>query len=78
MAKSDTPRQAREQLAVGGDGLTIVAFLLSFGLFIGGMFVMGRAFSMPGAEAIAFAGGLLLSALGCWVMMHFMRFFDGA
>ncbi|MBV0895390.1 hypothetical protein [Microbacterium sp. NC79] len=78
MAKPETPRQSREQLAVGGDGLTIVAFLLSFGLFIGGIFLLGRSFSVTGAEFAVFAGGLLMCTLGCMVPMHFMRLFDGA
>lgn len=78
MTSSQSPRQNREQLAVGGEGLTIVAFLLSFGLFIGGIFLLGRSFSVPGAEFALFAGGLIMSTLGIMVPMHVLRWFDGA
>ncbi len=78
MASQESTRQTGERIALGGEGLTVVAFILSFGLFLGGIFLLGRSFAVTGAEFALFVGGLLMCTLGCMVPMHLLRRFDGA
>ncbi|MBL3700682.1 hypothetical protein [Leucobacter luti] len=46
---------------------TIIGFIISAVLVFGGFYLMGLAFSVPGAEIWLFAGGLGVDALGLWI-----------
>ena len=55
----------------------IIAFVVSFAIFLGGIYVMGSAFYVPGFEAPVFIAGLLLSALGIFIPIHVLKRIDG-
>ena len=55
----------------------IIAFVVSFAIFLGGIYVMGSAFYVPGFEAAVFIAGLLLSALGIFIPIHVLKRIDG-
>jgi hypothetical protein len=47
--------------------MNALAFLISFALFVGGLWVMGAAFGVPGYELPVFLGGILMSTLGIFI-----------
>ncbi|RZU66634.1 hypothetical protein EV379_2997 [Microterricola gilva] len=52
-----------------------IAILAILG-FIGGLLLMGYAFSTPGAEMAMFAGGILTVALSIGLPIHLLEKFD--
>ncbi|SJN10679.1 hypothetical protein FM113_09800 [Leucobacter sp. 7(1)] len=46
---------------------TIIGFIVAAALVFGGFYMMGMAFSVPGAEFLLFAGGIVVDAIGLWV-----------
>lgn len=56
--------------------MNIVAFIVSFGLFIGGLFMMGEAFAATGYELPIFLGGILVTTLGCLIPIHVLKRLD--
>lgn len=56
--------------------MKILAFVVSLVIFVGGMYVMGSAFYVPGAEGFVFFGGILLCALGIAIPVHVLKRID--
>ena len=56
--------------------MNIVAFIVSFALFIGGLFMMGEAFAATGYELPIFLGGILVTTLGCLIPIHVLKRLD--
>lgn len=52
-----------------------IAILAILG-FVGGLLLMGYAFSTPGAEMAMFAGGILVIALSIGLPIHLLEKFD--
>lgn len=57
--------------------MNIIVFVLSLVLFVGGFWVMGSAFYVPGIESLVFGAGLLLTSLGVFIPIHFLKRVDG-
>ncbi|GAA1629586.1 hypothetical protein [Leucobacter chromiireducens] len=68
---SETPAQQRSPFVPNPHprhgATTIIGFLVSAILVFGGFYMMGMAFSVPGAEFLLFAGGIIVDAIGLWV-----------
>lgn len=52
-----------------------IAILAILG-FLGGLIMMGYAFSTPGAEMLMFGGGIALSSLAIGLPIHLLEKFD--
>ncbi len=46
---------------------SIIGFIVAAALVFGGFYMMGMAFSVPGAEIWLFGGGIMVDALGLWI-----------
>lgn len=46
---------------------TVIGFIIAAALVFGGFYMMGMAFSVPGAEIWLFAGGIMVDAVGLWI-----------
>lgn len=57
--------------------MNIIAFLISIVLFVGGLYVMGSAFYVVGAEYPVFIAGILVSSLGVAIPIHVLKRIDG-
>ena len=57
--------------------MKIIAFDLSLAIFVGGLYVMGSAFYVPGFEGLVFFGGILACALGIAIPVHVLKRVDG-
>ena len=57
--------------------MKIIGFVVSLALFIGGFYVMGSAFYVPGYEAAVFFLGILCSTLGFAIPVHVLKRIDG-
>jgi hypothetical protein len=53
--------------------MNIVAFVISFIVFVGGLFLMGYSFEIPGYELVAFLGGILAVSLAVAVPAHILK-----
>jgi hypothetical protein len=47
--------------------MNIVAFIVSALLFVGGVYLMGAAFAVPGWEMLVFFGGILAVAAAFFI-----------
>jgi len=56
--------------------MNVVAFVISFALFIGGLWLMGESFTATGYEGIVFIGGILVTTLGCAIPIHVLKRLD--
>jgi len=56
--------------------MNVVAFAISLALFIGGLFLMGYAFSNTGYELPMFFGGILVTSLGVFIPIHVLKRLD--
>lgn len=56
--------------------MKIIGFVASLVFFVGGLYVMGLAFALPGYELLTFLGGILLSSLGLAIPMHVLKRVD--
>lgn len=56
--------------------MNILGFVISFVLFVGGIYMMGEAFYVEGLESVVFIGGLLVTMLGVFVPVHIMKRVD--
>ena len=56
--------------------MNVVAFAISLALFIGGLFLMGYAFSTTGYELPMFFGGILVTSLGVFIPIHVLKRLD--
>lgn len=57
--------------------MNIIAFVVSIVLFVGGLYVMGSAFYVAGAEYPVFLAGILASCLGVAIPIHVLKRIDG-
>ncbi|CAN5307835.1 hypothetical protein BH11ACT4_BH11ACT4_11210 [soil metagenome] len=57
--------------------MNIIAFIISLALFIGGLYIMGSAFSVVGAEYWVFIVGILVSSIGVAIPIHVLKRVDG-
>ena len=57
--------------------MKIIGFLVSLALFVGGFYVMGNAFYVPGFEALVFLLGIACSTLGVAIPIHVLKRIDG-
>ena len=79
----NTPIQGTSPLPPGDGclgysvGMKLIAFLVSLALFVGGLFIMGHAFYVPGFEAPLFIGGILVTSLGLALPVHVLKRVDG-
>ncbi len=56
--------------------MKIIGFVVSLVLFIGGIYVLGLAFALPGYELVTFLGGILLSSIGIAIPVHLLKRID--
>ncbi len=56
--------------------MKIIGFVTSLVLFVGGIYVLGVAFTLPGYELITFLGGILLSSIGIAIPVHLLKRID--
>ncbi|MFM9878522.1 MAG: hypothetical protein ACKVOG_11850 [Rhodoglobus sp.] len=57
--------------------MNIIGFLVSIIIFIGGFFIMGNAFYVPGFEALVFFLGIVTSVIGIAIPVHLLKRIDG-
>lgn len=57
--------------------MNIIAFVISLVLFVGGLYIMGSAFYVVGAEYPVFIAGILASCLGVAIPIHVLKRIDG-
>ena len=56
--------------------MNVVAFIISFALFVGGLYMMGAAFQLVGFELPMFLGGILVSSIGVAIPIHVLKRLD--
>ena len=56
--------------------MNIIGFLVSIIIFIGGFFIMGNAFTVPGFEALVFFLGIVTSVIGFAIPVHLLKRID--
>jgi hypothetical protein len=54
----------------------IIGFVASLVFFIGGLYLLGLAFALPGFELITFLGGILLTSVGIAIPVHVLKRVD--
>jgi len=58
-------------------GMTAIAFVISFVLFLGGIYLFGIAFDVAEAWQLAtFAGGLIAVTVGVMIPVHVLKRVD--
>jgi len=57
--------------------VNIIGFIVSIALFVGGIYVMGSAFYVPGLELVVFLAGMLASIIGVFIPIHVLKRIDG-
>ncbi len=57
--------------------MNIVAFIISLGLFVVGLYLMAAAFHVEGAETAVFIAGILACSLGVAIPIHVLKRIDG-
>jgi hypothetical protein len=57
--------------------VNIIGFVVSIGLFIGGFFLMGSAFYVPGFELVVFLSGIFACTLAIIIPIHVLKRIDG-
>ncbi|MCW2287151.1 hypothetical protein [Leucobacter luti] len=55
---------------------TVIGFIIAAALVFGGFYMMGMAFSVPGAEFWLFGGGIVVDAVGLWVAFGLIPYFS--
>jgi len=56
--------------------MNVIAFVVSLALFVGGLFLMGYAFSTEGFELVMFLGGILVTSAGVALPIHVLKRID--
>jgi hypothetical protein len=56
--------------------VNIAGFIVSFLLFVGGIWLLGAAFSATGYEALVFFAGIVCSAIGIFIPVHILKRID--
>jgi len=57
--------------------VNIIGFIVSIALFVGGIYVMGSAFYVPGLELVVFLAGMFASIIGVFIPIHVLKRIDG-
>ncbi|MBN9240536.1 MAG: hypothetical protein J0J03_12745 [Leifsonia sp.] len=57
--------------------MKIIGFLVSVVLFVLGIYIMGEAFYVAGAEFPVFIAGILVTSLGLFIPVHILKRIDG-
>jgi len=57
--------------------VNIIGFVISLVLFVLGIYIMGSAFYVAGAEFPVFIGGILVTSLGLFIPVHILKRIDG-
>ena len=57
--------------------MNVIAFVVSLGLFVGGILLMGYSFSIEGLELLAFFAGILITSAGVALPIHVLKRIDG-
>ena len=57
--------------------MNIIGFVISLALFVLGIYIMGEAFYVEGAEFPVFIGGILVTTLGLMIPVHILKRIDG-
>jgi hypothetical protein len=58
--------------------MKILAFLIAFVLFIGGLLLMGYSFTPNGFDGPIFIGGILAAALAVFIPFSILKWIDRA
>jgi len=56
--------------------VNIAGFIVSFLLFVGGIWLLGAAFGATGYELLVFLAGILCSTLGIFIPVHILKRID--
>ena len=56
--------------------MNVVAFIISFALFVAGLFIMGSAFALEAHHALVFFAGIIVTSLGVAVPIHVLKRID--
>jgi hypothetical protein len=57
--------------------MNVIAFIVSMGLFLGGILLMGYSFSFVGFELPTFFAGILITSIGVALPIHVLKRIDG-
>jgi hypothetical protein len=57
--------------------MNVIAFVVSLGLFVGGILLMGYSFSNEGYELLSFFAGILITSIGVALPIHVLKRIDG-
>jgi hypothetical protein len=57
--------------------MNVIAFVVSLGLFVGGILLMGYSFYIEGAELPAFLAAILITSAGVALPIHVLKRIDG-
>lgn len=56
--------------------MKIIGFIVSFALFVGGIYMLAIAFNVHGFESVVFIGGILVSTIGLAIPVHLLKRVD--
>ena len=56
--------------------MKILVFILSIGLFVGGLVIIGFAFTVPGFQALVFFSGIICIALAFFIPISILPKLD--
>lgn len=56
--------------------MKIIGFIVSFALFVGGIYMLAAAFLVPGYETVMFIGGILVTTIGFAIPVHLLKRID--
>lgn len=56
--------------------MNILAFIVSFGLFLLGIWLFAFAFQTPGYESVTFIGGIVACTIGVVIPIHVLKRID--
>jgi hypothetical protein len=57
--------------------MNVIAFVVSLGLFVGGILLMGYSFDIEGLQMPSFFAGLLITSAGVALPIHVLKRIDG-
>lgn len=56
--------------------MNVIAFVVSLGLFVGGLFLMGYSFYAEGIQGAVFFAGILVTCAGIALPIHILKRID--
>ena len=57
--------------------MNIIAVIVSLGLLVAGLYIMGESFSIVGFEAAVFGAGILVPLVGILIPIHVLKRIEG-